>query len=108
MNKKLIRTAREMLRIANDLDDIGMFVAASAIDRAAVRIISAQAGVNELVAPNLLDPEQIDEVEEKRQNENEQLGDMLSEDEDTLEEQRGLLDDHEEEVESPLKDMIQQ
>ena len=106
MNKKLIRTAREMLGIANDLDDIGLFVAASAIDRAAVRIISAQAGVNELVAPNLLDPEQVDQVVEEDANRKEELNDMLSEDEEGVEEQENLLGEHEEDV-RPLMDMIQ-
>lgn len=107
MNGNLIKSAREMVKIANKLDEVGYFGLAEEVDAAARRILISQTGVNDLVAPNLLDPEQVDDLQEKRDDEDDQLQEMLEEDQEAVEDQRGNLDEHEEDVVTPLNELVQ-
>jgi hypothetical protein len=109
MNKKLIRTAKEMLSIANDLDDLGLYALSSQLDRRAMRIISAQvpdAGVENLVSPNLLSPEKAKEIQEEQEDNQEKVKTLVDQDEEAVLDQEDFLKEHQDEVETPLREIV--
>jgi hypothetical protein len=98
MNKKLVRTARNMMEIANDLDDIGMFSLASVVERNATRILSAQVpqksvDINDTgILP--VTPDQADEMDQREQDRKEQAEEMLETQEDAVNDaEEGLQED---------------
>jgi len=106
MNERTIRAAKKMISIANDLDDLGMFSFSSMVEKNAFKILRAQTGIEDLVAPNLLDPNQVERVKDQREDEDATLEDMLDKDEEAVQDQEDNLEEHQDQVQVPLKDIV--